>query len=358
MGILQAPQVLPGQVGVIGAIKYMVTTNSAAEIQVAGYLNSIDLAVNPILASDILGVTYSYNQNTGHGSFSLFSVSISNGVITLTQIATSGVTLPTIANHIATYTNTSGTLGEDAATAINGGNIQAGLSGTAGTLVSFPATGSKGSLKVVAVANTGDTITTISNAAMGQASVISIPDPAGATADFAIAPAALVNGNLIKASGTAGLIADAGIVAANVQTSSLSSPDAISDLIWYDVTATAAALATAGKVNIQVSSGAKQYKVRNVIVNYAAAGLSGGGGDRLLAISDGTTVYNNAGITAALLGTPINTLWGGTGNPVAGTVAQNTSTAAAANLFLQYAGGTTDYTTGQIVVSVLVQRVA
>ena len=95
-----------------------------------------------------------------------------------------------------------------------------------------------------------------------------------------------------------------------------------------------------------------------MIVNYAAAGLSGGGGDRLLAISDATTVYNNAGITAALLGTPINTLWGGTGNPVAGTVALDTSTAAGANLYLQYSGGTADYTTGQIVVSVLVQRVA
>jgi len=216
MGILQAPQVLPGQVGVIGAIKYMVTTDSAATIQVAGYLNSIDLAVNPILASDILGVTYSYNQNTGHGSFSLFSVSISNGVITLTQIATSGVTLPTIANHIATYTNTSGTLSEDPATAISGGNIQAGLSGTAGTVASFPSTASKGSLVLAAVANTGNTNTTISNVAMGQASVISIPDPAGATADFVLAPSALVSGNLVKASGTAGLIVDQGVAMKSV----------------------------------------------------------------------------------------------------------------------------------------------
>ena len=98
----------------------------------------------------------------------------------------------------------------DASKRAEASNCQAGLSGTAGTLASFPTTAAKGSLVLAAVANTGNTLTTISNAAMGQASVISIPDPAGATANFAIAPAALVSGNLVKASGTAGLVADAG----------------------------------------------------------------------------------------------------------------------------------------------------
>jgi len=129
-----------------------------------------------------------------------------------------------------------------------------------------------------------------------------------------------------------------------------------SDAVWFDITATAAALATAGKVVVQPSFGVQQYKVRDIRVNYAAAGLSGGGGNRLLVLTDGTTVYNNAGITAAVLGTPVNTLWGGTGNPVAGTVAQNTLTAPGANLYLQYSGGTTDYSTGSVVISVLVQR--
>jgi hypothetical protein len=98
----------------------------------------------------------------------------------------------------------------------NPGNISAGLSGTAGTLSSFPSTASKGSLVIAGVANTGNTTTTISNAAMGQASVISIPDPAAATADFVVAAAALVNGNLVQASGTAGLIADSGLATTNV----------------------------------------------------------------------------------------------------------------------------------------------
>ncbi len=185
--------------------------------------------------------------------------------------AVANIALPTILNHIAVYTNTAGALGEDATTAINGGNIQAGLDATAGTLASFPSTtisgklvlaavnnssgnfnttisnasavaqsqvvsipdggsatsnfilskttgtqhitvgslevdagnliagisgtagflqsfpaSANGSLKIVAVANTGNTITTISNAAMGQASVVSIPDPAAATANFVL----------------------------------------------------------------------------------------------------------------------------------------------------------------------------
>jgi hypothetical protein len=139
---------------------------------------------------------------------------------------------------------------------------------------------------------------------------------------------------------------------------SFASPDAISDLVWHDVTLSHTALASAGTVSIQASSGSKQYVVRDIRVNYGASGLSGGGGDRLIQITDGTTVYNNAGITAALLGTPINTIWGGTGNPLPGTVAMDTPTAAGAALVAEYAGGTTDYSAGSVVVSVLVQRVA
>jgi hypothetical protein len=127
--------------------------------------------------------------------------------------SSANIALPTIANHIATYTNTAGALGENAATAINGGNIQAGLSGTAGTLASFPATATKGSLVIAGVANTGNTNTTISNDAMGQASVVNIPDPANAIGQFLVGATAtpFVSGNFPENSGTAGLMIDSGI---------------------------------------------------------------------------------------------------------------------------------------------------
>lgn len=218
MGILQLPTALPSQVGLLPATKLMVTTDNLSTVTTAGYLNSANLEGAPLATTDVLNILYSFNQQTQVGTYGVFTVAISGtGVITLSQASFSGdVTLPTIANHIIVSTNTTGGLANLTGTAINNGSIQAGLSGTAGTLISFPSTASKGSLIVAGVANTGNTNTTISNAAMGQASVISIPDPAGATANFAIAPAALVNNNLIKASGTAGLVADAGIATTNV----------------------------------------------------------------------------------------------------------------------------------------------
>lgn len=192
-----------GTVGVSPGMLLLSTTDSFATITTAGYLNKL-AQPSAVYPSPIDFVFVNYNGGNG-----LFTITSSDGILTM-MAGSADVITPTKLNHIATYANTTGTISEDPATAISGGNIQAGLSGTAGTLASFPGTATKGSLVVKAVANTGNTLTTISNSAMGQASVISIPDPAGATADFVLAPAALVSGNIVKASGTAGLIVDAG----------------------------------------------------------------------------------------------------------------------------------------------------
>lgn len=500
-----------GQAGVTPRLVRIICDNSFSEITAAGFLNNNAANVGiSFLTSDFVFVSYTGGNN-------MFTLSFAtDGVITMVAEG-SDIALPTIANHLAVFLNTSGKLGEDVATAINSGNIQAGLSGTAGYLASFPGTASKGSLRLTGVANTGNTVTTISNAAMGQASVISIPDPGVATSNFILSDNAgtqtIATGSLALtlgsvtatagnlqagSSGNAGTVSSfpgtaskgklifAGVAntgntnvtisnAAHGQASVYSIPDsgvATSTFIMADnatgqtiatgnltltagnvvVTAgsitttnggiiqsgssanagsikvfpttaskgnlkiacadqtgntevtlapvamgqatavnisdpgaatgylntstvnasttpvgaffikeialTAAALATSGHVSIQTSSGAMQFKVRDILVNYSAAGLSGGGGDRLVNVTDGTTIYNNAGITAALLGTPVNTVWGGTGNPLPGTVAMNTATAAAAALYAVYAGGTTDYTTGTVNITVSLERVA
>lgn len=120
MGIVQAPSVLPGQVGVLGALKYMVTTDSLATITTAGYLNAIDLAVNPIFSSDVLGVTYSYNVNTNSGTFEVFTVSISNGVVTLIAWANPGdVLLPVVSGDFANFNGTSGQIKDAGYSATN-----------------------------------------------------------------------------------------------------------------------------------------------------------------------------------------------------------------------------------------------
>lgn len=63
---------------------------------------------------------------------------------------------------------------------VSGGDIDAGASGTAGTVDIFPSTASKGKIQIAAVANTNDDALTITNAAMGQATTVTIPDPGGA----------------------------------------------------------------------------------------------------------------------------------------------------------------------------------
>lgn len=200
-----------GYAGFSPKIPRVITQSTLAVVTAAGWWNNNPVSGELALQSqDMVCICYAYG--TANQATDLFGVTIgANSIVTL-SLAESDVVLPTIANHIATFTNTSGTLSEDPATAISGGNIQAGLSGTAGTLASFPATMAKGSLIVAGVANTGNTNTTISNVAMGQASVVSIPDPANALGRFLVGATAtpFTSGNVVKASGTGGLMVDAG----------------------------------------------------------------------------------------------------------------------------------------------------
>lgn len=216
MGVLQFPTPIPVTNGNYPQFKFAVFSDNLTTVTTAGYLNQSSLdAGMPLSNADVIMALYSFNTTTQTGTFGIFTVNIaaSNGQVTLTQWANSGdAVLPTTANYIAHFTNTTGTISSAAANVTNPGNIAAGLSGTAGTLASFPSTASKGSLIVAAVANTGNTNTTFSNVAMGQASVISAPDPANAIGRFMIGATAtpFVSGNFPAASGTGGLFVDSG----------------------------------------------------------------------------------------------------------------------------------------------------
>jgi len=218
MGVLQTPFNIPATIGYRPSIKFMVTTDNLATVTTAGYLNSANTdSATPVSNSDVILMLYGYNTNISTGTFGIFTVSISASTgITLTEWSNGGAVLPSTVGNFAVFSNTTGSVTSAPGNATQLGNIAAGASGTAGTVSSFPATASKGSLILKAAANTGNTTTTISNAAMGQATVVSIPDPGAATADFVVAPSALVSSNLVQASGTAGLVVDSGITAASV----------------------------------------------------------------------------------------------------------------------------------------------
>lgn len=289
MPILNIQTTQSGLAGVLPAIAYIATSDTEAQVLVTGYLNNTvqsGLAafslpciacVSTIAsagAAPVVGwynVAYVPQSGVPHqGNWSL-----------TTTVAPGNVVLPTIANHLATYTDVNGTLSEDPATAISGGNLQAGLSGTAGYLASFPGTASKGSFHITAVANTGDTITTLSNVAMGQASVVSIPDPANAVGRILVGASStpFVSGNFPVASGTGGLMVDSGKSAATLPT--FTSPTIANHIAVFTN--------TAGNLGEDVSTAINAGNIQ--------AGLSGTAGTH---ISFPATAANGSLILAAV----------------------------------------------------------
>lgn len=213
----------PGQAGVFPSMMRIETNNTLAEVLATGFLDHMFAENIPLQNGAMALVTTKPTPGSSVVNTSWLEVRFASGHWTLspTAVAPSSITLPTIANHMAVFTDTIGTLSDDATTAINGGNIQAGLSGTAGYLASFPSAALKGSLRLTAVANTGDTLVTLSNVAHGQATVYSIPDAGNALGRVLVGAGAtpFTTAHLLASSGTGGLVADSGIATAAVQLS-------------------------------------------------------------------------------------------------------------------------------------------
>jgi len=91
-------------------------------------------------------------------------------------------------------------------------NIDAGVSGTAGTVDVFPSTASKGKLAITAADSAGDTTTTLVNASQAGARTYTIPD-AGASASFVMTAGAQTVGGAKTFSST--LITSSGVGAKN-----------------------------------------------------------------------------------------------------------------------------------------------
>lgn len=124
---------------------------------------------------------------------------------------------------------------------------------------------------------------------------------------------------------------------------------------YADITVGQAALASAGHVQLIAGVSGAQFKIRNMLLNGFGTNFSGGGGDRNLAITDGTTVYSV--IPAATLQSLANSAWGSTALPFPASAAIDTSTVVSMPLYAAYSGGTTDYTAGSLVLSLQYERV-
>lgn len=126
--------------------------------------------------------------------------------------------------------------------------------------------------------------------------------------------------------------------------------------VSFDVTVNQAALASAGSVVLFSGSGAIQYRIKELFLNSGGTNFSGGGGDRLGQVTDGTTVFSV--VPAATMQSLANARWGSTAVPFPASAPIDTKTAAGANLVFKYSGGTTDYTAGSLVISGTLERIA
>jgi hypothetical protein len=136
---------------------------------------------------------------------------------------------------------------------------------------------------------------------------------------------------------------------------------AVSALKWVDVTCTATALDAStgtGKVEVAPAAPGDQYKIRDVRLVGGATNF-GSGGDRLLSLTDGTTVWTTVA-NADLESAPAATLaWGNAKVPFL-TGTSDVASAAGAQIYFQYSGGTpaTPHTTGSMKFSVCLEKVA
>jgi len=199
MAVLSWTTEVTGFEGIIPKLIYIDTNDTFATITAAGYLNpSVEMGME--FTNDAMALVMS---NTGPLWLQTSLVGSNHSLVSPSN--STNVILPTIANHIATYTNTIGTLSEDPVTAISGGNIQAGLSGVAGGFISYPATMTTGTLRLTATSSAGDFATFITNASQAASRTYTIPD-AGASSSFLLTNNAttqtIATGNLALTVGT------------------------------------------------------------------------------------------------------------------------------------------------------------
>jgi hypothetical protein len=253
----------PGQVNVMPQNPRIVCTDSLEAVTTSGYLDNISMQGHTINPTDVIEIIYNYSTINKTGTFGFFIPTITEGIITLSQWFNSGnVVLPvsagdialfyntegqiydagispsnislthlasvgtTISNYLSHFSDTSGTLSSAAANVTNPGNISAGLSGTAGSVTSYPATATTGSLSLTAVSNSGNYANSISNASTGQATTWSMADPGTSASNLLQASGTLTTGHLLMTNGTSGVMTDAGVAGTAANKAATNASDA------------------------------------------------------------------------------------------------------------------------------------
>ncbi len=327
MSILNIQQLQVGRVGVNPQKLLINTDNTIAEITTAGYLTKYGSYSTVAFSDYQLAEVY-----TTDGKVGVYRVSVdANGIASLVANTDGNVTLPVASGDFAVFDGITGIIKDAGYSASNAAKTKVMMADATMVANNF--------ITAADTAGTGkDSLKSASNAAKTK---------------VVMADAATTIGNMPVFTDTAGTIGNGPVAGNVVLTSAITTPDVSINLVRFDATVTTTALAS-GAVTLFTSSGAKQYKIVALWLNFAANLAVG---DKNLAIGDGTTVYSVIPTTSLL--TLVNAGWGDAGVPYPASAALNISTAAGASLTATYSGGTTNYTGGaSFVISGILQRVA
>lgn len=294
MSISQITTNFTGEIDVNPRLVRIVCNDTYATVITAGYLNQpLQVEGLNLLPTDVIFIIYGSTPTAG-----IFTASISqpSGVITLAPyIGQGNVTLPVTTGDFAVFANSSGAIKD------------------VGYLPS----------------NAAKTVVAMLNGATNTGNIPSYAD-------------------------TSGTLANSALALNTVLTSTIVNPDTSIDLVSFDVSITSAQLASGGSVILLTSSGSRQYKIR-VLQMSPNTNFAGGGGNRLGQVTDGVVAFSL--IPAASMQSIPSSAWGAAALPFPGLNFINQNTAAGANLVFAYQGGTTDYTTGNLIISGIAQRV-
>lgn len=131
----------------------------------------------------------------------------------------------------------------------------------------------------------------------------------------------------------------------------------IGDVAVFETAVNQSGLASAGTVTLLDANSGERWKIREVYLSGAGTNFSGGGGNRLLSVSDGTSIWTV--VPAATLQALAVARWGDTGTPFPATASHLTAASVAGtDITAQYSGGATDYTAGEATIVLVLERTA
>ncbi len=174
---------------------------------IQGLLRAEGITVTSVAAADKLVIQQKQTTGAQAGQYLPRLVSYANFI--------SGGGTGLTANSVV-VTSSLGDFDTSTALLYSAGVLTLGFTGTPGTLIILPTTAANGSLRLTATNNASNFAATITNAAIGQATTYTIPDPASATATFVLSVNAsgTESANAVTASGYSGVITTSALTTA------------------------------------------------------------------------------------------------------------------------------------------------